>query len=74
MEKNIIDGLNCYGKQINTKKYNDYMITDHFWGDDYTFKRSGDTIVTCERTFQAQHPEIIFFDSFVYIYQLQISS
>ena len=28
--KNVIDGLNCYTKQINTKKYNEYIITDHF--------------------------------------------
>ena len=29
MEKNIIGGLNCYVKQINKNKYNDYIITDH---------------------------------------------
>ena len=28
--KNVIDGLNCYVKQINIKRYKYYIITYHF--------------------------------------------
>ena len=28
MEINFIDGLNCYTKQTNTYKYNEYIIAD----------------------------------------------
>ena len=45
-EKNVIDRLNFYVKQINTNEDNDYIIIYNVLGDD--FKRSGDTRVTCE--------------------------
>ena len=43
----IIYCLNCYVKQINTKKYKDYIITDRFFGDNHT----GDMRVKRERKF-----------------------
>ena len=31
MNKDVIGGLNCYVKQIITKRYNYYIITDHLF-------------------------------------------
>ena len=55
MEKHFIKFLNCYVKHINTKKYNDCIITDHFWVMTVLLKNPGDMRVNCEMIFQAQH-------------------
>ena len=61
----VIEGLDSYVKQINIKKYNDYIITYNFVCAGCTLKKSSEMRVTCERIFKEKHLKIKNVDSFM---------
>ena len=52
MEKIVNNGVNCYEKQTNTKRYDEYKMTDHFWCFDSQYKIAGEMRVICDSILQ----------------------
>ena len=59
MEKIHLTNLQKYVKQIYTRTYCDYIITDHCFSQDCPFQRASEIRTLCTSIFERQHKEMI---------------
>ena len=53
--ENVLIRLDKYVNQIDTRRYGDYTITDHFFCKYSPIKRASDMRVICDHIFQIQN-------------------
>ena len=56
--ENVLTGLEKYAKQINTRTYGDYTITENYFIQDFPFRRANKTRITCTSILERQHKNI----------------
>ena len=56
--KTVLTNLHKYVNQIDIVTYGDYTITKIYFGQDCSFQRATEMIITCTSIFERQHKQI----------------